>query len=56
MYGFVTVWMSKDDGLYWVILLMYGSHDMRHRFPQVGGGQWDPWDLGHHSNTISSCV
>ena len=19
-----------DDGLYWVILLMYGSHDMRH--------------------------
>ena len=30
MYGFVTVWTSTDDGLYWVILLMYGSHDMRH--------------------------
>ena len=30
MYGFVTVWMSMDDGPYWVILLMYGSHDMRH--------------------------
>ena len=30
MYGLVTVWTSMDDGLYWVILLMYGSHDMRH--------------------------
>ena len=30
MYGFVTVWTSMDDGLYWVILLMYGSHDIRH--------------------------
>ena len=30
MYGFVIVWTSKDDGPYWVILLMYGSHDMRH--------------------------
>ena len=30
MYGFVTVWTSKDDGPYWVVLLMYGSHDMRH--------------------------
>ena len=30
MYGFVTVWTSMDDRLYWVILLMYGSHDMRH--------------------------
>ena len=30
MYGFVTVWTSKDDGPYWVILLMYGSYDMRH--------------------------
>ena len=30
MYGFVTVWKSMDDGPYWVILLMYGSHDMRH--------------------------
>ena len=29
-YGFVTVWTSMDDGPYWVILLMYGSHDMRH--------------------------
>ena len=30
MYGFVTVWTSMDDGPYWVILFMYGSHDMRH--------------------------
>ena len=30
MYGFVTVWTSMDDGPYWVILLIYGSHDMRH--------------------------
>ena len=30
MYGLVTIWTSMDDGLYWVILLMYGSHDMRH--------------------------
>ena len=29
MYGLVTVWTSMDDGPYWVILLMYGSHDMR---------------------------
>ena len=30
MYGFETVWTSMDYGPYWVILLMYGSHDMRH--------------------------
>ena len=30
MYGLVTVWTSMDDGPYWVILLMNGSHDMRH--------------------------
>ena len=30
MYGFVTVLMSMYDGPYWVILLMYESHDMRH--------------------------
>ena len=30
MYGFVTVWMSMYDGPYWVILLTYGSYDMRH--------------------------
>ena len=30
MYGFVIVWTSMDDGPYLVILLMYGSHDMRH--------------------------
>ena len=30
MYGLVTVWTNMDDGLYWVILLMYGSHDLRH--------------------------
>ena len=26
----VTVYTGMDDGPYWVILLMYGSHDMRH--------------------------
>ena len=31
MYGLVTVWTSMDDGPYWVILLMYESHDMRHK-------------------------
>ena len=30
MYGLITVRTSMDDGLYWVIVLMYGSHDMRH--------------------------
>ena len=30
MYGFVTVWMSMDNGPGSVILFMYGSHDMRH--------------------------
>ena len=30
MYGLVTLWMSMDDRPNWVILLMYGSHDMRH--------------------------
>ena len=32
----------------WPFLLMYGSNDMRHSFPQVDGGQRDPRDLGHH--------
>ena len=30
IYGFVTVWASMDNGPSWVILLMYGSHDIRH--------------------------
>ena len=30
MYSLVTVWTSMDDGPYWVILLKYGTHDMRH--------------------------
>ena len=30
MYGFVTAWVSMDDGSYWIILLMYGSYEMRH--------------------------
>ena len=46
MYGFVTVWTSMDNGPYWVILLMHGSHDMRHtgfrRLTVVNGtpGKW----------------
>ena len=39
MYGFVTVWTSMDDEPYCVILLMYRSHDMRHKFPQVDDNQ-----------------
>ena len=49
MYAFLTVWVSMYNGPYWVILLMDGSHDMRHAgFPQVHGGQRDPQDLGCH--------
>ena len=46
MYDLVTVWTSMDDEPYWVILLMYGSHDMRHtgfrRLTMVNGtpGFW----------------
>ena len=46
MYGLVTVWTSMDDGPYWVILLMYRSHDMRdtgfRKFKVVNGtlGFW----------------
>ena len=49
MYGFVTIWTSMDDGPYYVILLMYESHDMRHtgfrrlmvvnRTPGIGASQ-----------------
>ena len=52
MYGLVTVWTSMDDGPYRVILLKYGSHGMRHRFPQVDGGQRDPRVLGCHKRNI----
>ena len=47
MYCLVTVWTNMDDGPYWVILLMYGSHNMRHtgfrRLTVVNGtpGFWD---------------
>ena len=35
-------------GLDVAILLLYGSHDMRHiGFPQVNGGQRDPREMGH---------
>ena len=46
MYGFFTIWTSMDDGPYWVILLLYESHDMRHtgfrRLTMVNGtfGFW----------------
>ena len=40
------------DGPYWVISLMYGSHDMRHTgFPRVDGGQRDPQVLGCHTHS-----
>ena len=42
-----------DDGPYWVILLMYESHEMRHTgFPQVNCGQQDPRGLGCHSSSF----
>ena len=41
MYGFVTAWTSMDEGLNGVILLKYGSHEMRHtgfrKFTVVSG-------------------
>ena len=51
MYGLVTIWTSMDDGPYWVILLMYGSHVMRHtgfrRLTVVNGtpGFWGVTDF-----------
>ena len=43
MYGLVTIWTSMDDGPYWVILLMYGSHDMRHTgFRRLTVVKWTP--------------
>ena len=30
MYGLITVWTSTDDGPYWVTLLKYEFHGMRH--------------------------
>ena len=57
MYGFVTAWTRMDDGPYWVILLMYESHEMRHtRFPQVDGGQWDPRVGASHFLFFEICV
>ena len=67
MYGLVTVWTSMDDGPYWVILLMYESHDMRHtgfrRLTVVNGtlGFWGVTVLltysYHHAHThIYLCV
>ena len=36
------------------ILLMNGSHDMRHTgFPQVDGGQRDPREMGRHNRSCS---
>ena len=44
MYGLVTVWTSTDDGPYWVILLKYGSYNMRdtgfRRLTVVNGIPW----------------
>ena len=51
MYGLVTVWTSMDDGPYWVILLMYGSHDMRHtgfRRLTVVNGTPEFWGVTGH--------
>ena len=51
IYGFVTIWTSMDNGPYWVILLMYGSHNMRHtsfRYLMVVNGT--PGKLGRHTS------
>ena len=52
MYGLVTVWTSMDDGPYWVILLKYGSHDMRHtgfRRLTVVNGTLGFWGVTSHT-------
>ena len=50
MYDLVTVWTSMDDGPYWVTLLKYGSHDMRHTgFRRLTVVKQDPRVLGCHS-------
>ena len=60
MYGFEIVWMSMDDGPYWVILLMYKSHYMRHtcfrRLTVVNGtpGKWGitkSWKISNHGQS-----
>ena len=57
MYGFVTVWTSMDDGPYWVILLTYESHDMRHTgFRKLTGVNETPRDLGHHNLRLKSSI
>ena len=45
-------------GPMWPFVLMYGSHDMRHRFPHVDGGQRDPQKMGRHTCpfTKNSCM
>ena len=57
-YGFVIVWTSMDDGSYWVILLMYESHNMRHtgfRMLTVVNGTPGFWGVTElHSFTLSS--
>ena len=56
MYGLLTVWTSMDDGPYWVILLKYGSHDMRYtgfrRLTAVNGtpGLWGVTKLAVRMN------
>ena len=51
MYRFVTVWMSMYDGPYWVILLMYESHDMRHTgFRRLTVVNRTPGKLGSHKH------
>ena len=50
MYGFVNIWMSMCDGAYWVILLTYGSHDVRHtgfRGLTVVNGTPEIWGITH---------
>ena len=55
IYGLVTIWTSMDDVPYWVILLIYGSHDMRHtgfrRLTVVNGtpGFWGVTSSKDHS-------
>ena len=45
------------DGAYWVILLIDGSHNMRHTgFSQVDDGQRDPRGSGCHRNGSKSSL
>ena len=56
MYGLVIIWTSMDDGPYSVILLKYGSHDMRHIGFCRLTGQRDPRVLGCYMDRLAHVI